>query len=202
MKTIKIFFLGLLVWGMGYECKAQLSVGIQGGVSTGSAAIDHIGDSFLNTIEGKNIMGYEAGLYAKLKLGPLFIRPSALYEYRQGQVTYYNNGSQFNNNFSLHKIQVPVIFGLHLIGPLGIEAGPQYNYLMAVTDSYGDYSVNMGKNGLGYRVGAVLDFKPVFFNVSYQGVTTYNDGNNARFREPYALVFGVGLRLFGGGDDD
>lgn len=149
-------------------------------------------------------MGFEGGLYAKLKLGPLYVRPAALYDYRYGDVDYVDfNGNPHVNSFSMHKIQVPLTFGLKLIGPLGIEAAPVYNYILSVTDRYDEYDVALGKNGLGYRAGLIADFNTIFVNVSYQGVTYYNDqNNNARFKEPYKIVFGLGIRLGGGGNDE
>jgi hypothetical protein len=124
-----------------------------------------------------------------------------MYDYRFGDVDYTdNNGNARVHSFSLHKIQVPITLGLHLLGPLGIEAAPVYNYILAVTDRYDEFSVDLGKNGLGYRAGVIADFNTLFVNVSFQGVTYYNsDNNNARFKEPYKIVFGLGFRLAGGG---
>lgn len=203
MKSIlKTIGLAATLLGFSSQGHAQFSLGLQGGVSTGTTRIDQIGAGFTDVIVGDNIMGFEAGLYAKVKLGPLYIRPAALYDYRFGSMDYSDhNGDHRVNDFSVHKIQVPLTFGLKLIGPLGIEAAPVYNYILAVTDNYGEYDVALGKNGLGYRAGLIADFNAIFVNVSYQGVTYYDsDNSNARFREPYKIIFGLGFRLAGGGD--
>jgi len=200
MKTIlKTFSLAIALTALSYQGQAQFSMGLQGGVSTGTTRIDQIGAGFTDVINGDNIMGFEAGLYAKVKLGPLYVRPAALYNYRYGDVNYVDmNGTSHTSSFSMHKIEVPLTVGLKLIGPLGIEAAPVYNYIMSVTHQYNDYTVDLGKNGMGYRAGVIADFGPLFVNVSYQGVTYYNGGSTARFKEPYKIIFGLGVRLAGG----
>jgi len=202
MKNVfKTISLALALIGLSLTGRAQVSLGLQGLVSTGGTRIDEIGPGFTDVIQGENILGFEVGPYLKLKLGPLYLRPAAMYDYRFGDVDYTdNNGNARVNSFSVHKIQVPITLGLHILGPLGIEAAPVYNYILAATDRYDEFEVDLGKNGFGYRAGIIADFNSLFVNVSLQGVTYYDsDNSNARFKEPYKIVFGLGFRLAGGG---
>jgi hypothetical protein len=202
-KTIIVMGLFFLI---GNTCRAQIgfSGGLLGGVSFGSVNVDGTGESFNGDISGDNIFGFEAGLYAKLRLAPFYIRPELLYDYRNGQVTYYDNQSDdpHSDDFSVHKLEIPLLFGLHIIGPLNVEVGPVYNYLLTVTENYNSNDVNLGRNGLGWRAGVVAELGGLLLGFSYQGATYSSGSNNASFSEPYKLVLGVGVRLGSTGDPD
>src|SRR3954465_6037827 len=72
--------------------KAQVDFcgGIIMGASTGSVSIRDLGKAFKSSIEGDNILGFEAGAYAKMLLHPVYIKPELLYDYRMGQVSYHD----------------------------------------------------------------------------------------------------------------
>ncbi|MGV3630788.1 MAG: hypothetical protein ACO1O6_06265 [Bacteroidota bacterium] len=177
----------------------MLSGGVVGGVSTGEVRMNHVGDGFNDVVTGDNILGYEAGVFLKFKAGPVYIKPMALYNHQSGHVTFDDESVAYRAN----KIGVPVMFGLNILGPISIEAGPVYNYLVDVTQNFDDTrDWDVGQNGLGYRAGLAFDFGPLMLNASYEGMT-YDLGNSNRtgFREPSKLIFGAGLR-FGGGKKD
>src|ERR1051325_11246293 len=110
----------------------SLKGGIVLGVTSGDVKIDR---SFTNVMSGKNIMGAEAGFFLKAKLGPVFVKPELLYEFRTGTVqtpsdqTYSFENPEQSVTFNMHNLEVPVLFGLHLLGPLYAEGGPMYNYV-------------------------------------------------------------------------
>src|ERR1051326_4009085 len=196
----RALMLAALLWG-GTSLRAQVTGGLAAGVSYGSIRITDPGSAFNNAIEGKGIRGFEAGFFLKAKAGPVYVKPMALYNFRTGSVTYTTaNGAEGSSsstaNFSLHKIAVPVMLGFHIIGPLVIEGGPTFNYIASITEHYGDQTVALGNSGLGYRVGAGLDFDNVLIHLSYDGAASYREGSNkATFHEPYQLTLGLGIRL-------
>ncbi|HKC68003.1 MAG TPA: outer membrane beta-barrel protein [Bacteroidia bacterium] len=179
-----------------------LSGGIVGGISTGAVKIEDIGNRFTDVISGNNIVGYEVGAFAKLHIMPFYIKAMPLYSFNTGSVSYQteNNGTNINNtnNFSFQKFEIPVLLGLRIIGPLNIEAGPVYNYILQSQDNFGTNSVSLQRNGIGYRAGVVLELWQLLLHVSYEGAV-YNSSNidKATFKEPYKLVFGVGIKIGG-----
>lgn len=201
-KHIHYFIAGLLVLLFAHTSKAQVefSGGLLGGVTFGNVDIDDGGAGLNGSIKGDNIYGFEGGLYAKLKVGPFYGRPELLYDYRRGQVNYSDNNGSQSEDFSVHKIEVPVLIGLHIIGPLNIEAGPVYNYLMTVTEDYNSNNVSLGRNGIGWRAGAVLEIESLLLSLHYQGATYSTGSNSASFSEPYKIVLGIGIRLGSTGD--
>jgi hypothetical protein len=192
----------LLLLGNRSTAQVEFSGGLLGGVSFGAVELDDLGSAFDGAAEGDNIYGFEAGLYAKLLINPFYVRPALLYNYRNGQITYreQTSGSR-TTTFSQHKLEVPVLLGLHIVGPLNIEAGPVYNYVLSVTDRYNTTDVDLGRNGLGYRVGVVGEFGGLLLGLSYQGAAYTSGSNNATLHEPYKIILGVGIRL-GGADSE
>lgn len=178
-----------------FRLKSQVNVGIMAGVSTGAVEMKDIDQGFTDVVKGKNIMGYEMGIFLKLKAGPIYVKPIMAYAYQSGRVVYDGENVAYKAN----KIAFPILLGLNLVGPLSIEAGPVYNYLLNVTHQFDSYDWDFNKNGLGYRFGLALDFGQLILNLSYEGVS-YSLGNSrSDYKEPYKLIFGAALK-FGGKD--
>jgi hypothetical protein len=193
-----LFMVAFLLGGKTSNAQVEFSGGLLGGISLGAVELDDLDEAFSESIEGTNIYGFEAGVYAKLLINPFYVRPALLYDYRNGEVTYreQNNGSQ-TTRFSQHKLEVPVLFGLHIVGPLNVEAGPVYNYVMAITEDYNTNQVDVGRSGLGYRVGVIGEFGGFLLGLSYQGAAYSSGSGNATLHEPYKIIVGVGIRLGG-----
>lgn len=202
MKTItkQWVFVAAFVAGIFVaNAQTEFSGGVMGGLTMGAVEIRDLDEAFSDNIEG-DMYGFEAGVYAKLLINPFYIKPMALYNFRSGTVDYYDASSNSQqSDITLHKVEVPVLFGLHLIGPLNIEAGPVYNYLISVTDNYNSQTVDVGRNGLGYRVGANVELGALLLGLSYEGATYSAQSGNATFYEPYKVVLALGIRLGGAG---
>lgn len=184
----------------------SFDAGLIGGLSMGAVEIEDVDDRFAEGIEGDYLFGYEAGVFARLSLGPAYIRPQLMYRFQTGEVTYRPGADQSKqtSNFQSHRLQIPVMIGLHVLGPLSIEAGPVYNYLLSSTERFGDNDVSLSRNGIGYRVGPAIDLNRFMIFASYEGMVN-NDSNAGRstFREPYRIIFGLGIALgTDSGDDD
>lgn len=197
-KNIKTFLTMAITIAIAGTSSAQVFTGgITGGVSTGAVKIENTGNKFTDVIQGNGIYGYEAGLFAKVNLGPFYIKPMALYTFGTGNVSS-SSSPQSTTNFNLYKIETPLMLGLKIIGPLSIEGGPVYNYIIQSTTNFSDNEVSLANSGIGYRVGAAAELGRILLNLSYQGVT-YNamgtDYSKVVFKEPYKLVFGVGIKL-------
>lgn len=198
MKTIKrkaAFVLTFLCLFFVAHAQMEFSGGLIGGFTMGAVEIRDLDEAFTDNIEG-DMYGIEAGVYTKFLLNPIYIKPMALYNFRRGSVDYSDasNNSQ-SSDITLHKLEIPVLLGLHIIGPFNIEAGPVYNYLISVSDDYNSQTVDVGRNGLGYRVGANAELGGLMLGLSYQGAFYSSGSGNGTFYEPYKIVLGIGLRL-------
>ncbi len=170
----------------------SFTTGIDLGISKNSVAISDIGNSFTNTVKGNNIMGIEGGLFERLNLGPVFIKPMLLASYQGGTVTFYNNdGSVNSSKFNYGNVEVPLLFGFSILSVVRLEAGPVYNWIYA-THYANDNSIRLEPSGLGYRVGANAELGPINFGVAYQGITNKSSGlSNATFSTPNELIFSL-----------
>ncbi len=198
MKKISLV-VAMLALAIG--AKAQfIKGGFQGGVVTGPVKIENIDNRFTDVINGDNVYGFEAGVFLKAQVGPLYIKPMALYGFRYGDVTYTPNGESApqNTNFTMHKVEVPVMLGVKFLGPFFAEAGPAYNYIFGITNQFGNNTVNVTQKALGYRVGVGAELGPVILSVNYGGATYAFSGDRATFREPHKLIFGLGIASGGG----
>ncbi|MCB0396286.1 MAG: hypothetical protein KDD36_06520 [Flavobacteriales bacterium] len=160
--------------------------GVKVGGGNGNLRIEY--DKPEDIVKGENINGIEAGLFLQLDLNGLYVRPEALYLNRLGTVNHTDNSP-----ISIHRIQFPVIVGLHLLGPLSIEGGPAYNHILEINHELGN-DVRIRRDGLGYRIGPVLHFNRVMLYANYEG-QVISLGTGSRLSEPSRLNFGVGLAL-------
>lgn len=200
MSSKKTFILLFSVLLYSLSIKAQsLTGGITGGISTGSVKITDTDNQFVEVVKGNNIMGYEAGLFAKLSAGPLYVKPKFLLDFYRGTVNVYNadDDAVTSSKININKFELPVLFGFKLITPLYIEAGPVYNYIISATDKYADQDIKIKKSGLGYRAGAGVEFGKLDLNISYQGTWNNSSGSDdvSTFQSPSTIIFGVGIQL-------
>lgn len=196
--TMKKLALCISITLLAFAAKAQLKGGIVGGVITGPVKIENVGNRFVDVINGNNINGFEAGVFLKPELGFLYLRPEALYQFRNGTVTYTTtteNGQQ-TATFSLHKVEVPVLLGINLPGPFYVEAGPTFNYIVGITDRYNSNTVDVNQSAMGYRVGVGAEIGPLLLSANMGGTSAVISGNRATFSEPYKFIFGLGF-IFG-----
>ncbi len=185
--AIAVFMLAFL---RGY---GQIGAGVTGEITTTSVKIKNIPNSFVSTVNGDKITGYAGGLYLKLKVGPVYAKPKFLISHQSG-ITDVVFMDEHNGQvtISVTRLEIPVLFGLKIIGPLSVEGGPVYNRLLSATKDYGGYNIELQKTGLGYRVGANLQFSIIGLNVAYQGIK--NDGSGfASYETPNQLIFGASL---------
>ncbi len=163
----------------------SLTSGITVGATTTSAKFEDLGNSFTNTIKGNGIRGFEGGIFERINIGPVFIKPMLLGTYSSGTVTYYNNDG------SEGKIEVPVLFGIRFLHFLRIEGGPVYDWICTV-QCENDNSIKISPSGLGYRVGASVEFGVINLSLAYQGLTN-KSGSGTQFFSPNELIFSIAL---------
>lgn len=132
--------------------------GIQGGVNYNFGGdlteLNALNVSFDDIIhKAKSIEGYHGGLWAKISFSGLFIKSELLY-------------TQFKNEFSSNptyflttkKIDIPVVIGLKVLGPLYIFAGPDFQYIIAENFSVDNTEVTYDDFTTGLHLGIGVDF--------------------------------------------
>ena len=134
----------------GFGIKAGLNYGGNGDY------FNSIGDAYENP--DKNI-GYHFGLYGKLG-DRLYLRPELVYtQLKSG----YNDG-----DFKMSKLDVPILVGAKIIGPLNVFAGPAFQYILD-TD-YKDITIGDVENdfSVGLNIGAGLTLGKLGVDIRYE----------------------------------
>ncbi len=161
-----IVALGLLLTSFTAEAKL---VGL--GLSAGSHNSNYKIKGY-DAIE--NGSGFQVGASATIKMPILFsVTP---------ELIYYNDSFKITNSSILggkckvrnKTIDMPIVFGMSLFGPLRLEAGPTFTlYNNAKGDFYGDKSgsIDLGsiESNTGYVAGLKLTLRKIVIGARYYG---------------------------------
>lgn len=116
---------------------AQSSWGIKGSLlfNSNGKLIDEAGDIIDN--KGKGESGFNVGVYGKLDLGLIYIRPELVYSQASSE---YEIMTGVTESYKMSSIDLPVLVGIRIIGPLNLLAGPAFKFI-----------TNSELNGLEYN---------------------------------------------------
>ncbi len=175
---------------------AQTDGGFILGISTSSVKMSDMNRSTATTADGTNILGFEGGLFARFHFGPFYIKPMALLSYQSGQLNFYNSdGSTQQANFNVGKFEVPVLFGVHFLRILNIEAGPVCNWLFQ-SNTDANNTLKIQPVGYGYRVGANVELGRFLIGLDYQGlVNPSSSSSNITYNVPNELILELGFNI-------
>lgn len=148
--------------------------GIKGGLNYGSVGdLEFTSEFAQDTFSKENKTGYHAGLFYKMNLvGGVFIQPELLYtklntEYTNNDVTI--DADPLNYEFS--KIDIPLLIGIDILGPLNVKAGPSFQYILdtGFEDIDIDFEDPEKSFTVGYQLGVGATLGQLGFDVRYEG---------------------------------
>ena len=171
MKITKSILLSAVFGFFGLTAFAQgdSGFGLKGGFNYNGNGdyFESIGD--VAREPDKNI-GFHAGVYGKVDLGRVYVRPELYYSKTKSDYD--------DDSFEMSKIDLPVLLGIKIIGPLHLFAGPSFQYILnteydgiTIDDVENDFSV-------GAHLGAGVNFGKLGVDVRYE--RGFGD-NEARF---------------------
>ncbi len=145
---------------------------------------------------GDSKIGYHVGAYYEFNFSKLYLRPEVVYTKTQSEY-----GS---SNYDMSKIDVPVLLGIDVIGPLSLFAGPAFQYTL--DNGLDDVNISDVENDItvGFNFGAAVKFGNIGLDVRYERGFTQNeasilDSNNVRIgtldSRPSQLIFSLSLKL-------
>jgi opacity protein-like surface antigen len=152
---------------------------------------------------GKNNVGFNAGLSAKINLPvSLFLMPEIYYTTFKTEFTVPGSNNTTIEAKS-NRIDVPVLLGLRILGDnLGLFVGPVASYNLSKDNQYQDFKENAANNfTVGYQFGAQVQLKKIIVNARYEGAFSddqrdfFNSNNtNETIRyDARPSLFSVGL---------
>ena len=197
----RIVFVSIVFFTTLFFANAQSGFGIKGGLSYNTNGelkefVNETGTIIDNKGSGKT--GFNIGFYGKLDLGPIYLRPELVYTKTTSE---YELNSQ-TEDYKISKLDMPVLVGLKLIGPLNIFAGPAFQYYLnndlkgiAISDVKNDFTI-------GINIGAAVEFGRIGIDVRYERGLSENEAswtNSSTIftldSRPEQIIFNLSYRL-------
>ena len=182
--------------GTGFGIKAGLSYNKNGDL------IGSIGDAGQNIVEGaEGKTGYHFGFWGKLDFPKVYLRPELVYS--KTKSSYDVDGD--SQDYDISKLDLPVLFGVKIVGPLHVFAGPAFQYIL--NNDLGDLEVEDVKNdfSLGLNAGVGVNLGSLGLDVRYERGFSENEarfiGNNITDIEgrvdsrPSQIIFALSVKL-------
>lgn len=193
--TTRIFtFTWLLLLITGFA-QAQFHVGFKAGVNAGK--VD--GESFKEEFNYSYLLGgfAEIGVGKRVSINPevLFSQTNATRD-----TSFKNTLPDFNSKqlkAKLNYLSIPILLDVKLIGPLHVQAGPQFGILLNKNKSLLQNGGEAFKHG-DFSLVAGAGVKLSMFRVSARYVIGLSDINNITDEDQWknqALQFSVGIAL-------
>ncbi len=192
-----LFFTALLVAGFSTSLFAQSGsgFGIKAGLNYGGNG-DYFESVTTNFENPDQNVGYHIGVFGKLG-NKLYFRPEIVYTKTKSD---YDKG-----DLDVQKIDVPLLVGLKVLGPVNVFAGPSLQYILdtdfgvaTLNDIDNDFSV-----GLNFGIG--LNLNRLGIDLRYErgfsdNEATFIDNNNVISLDrldtrPEQLILSLSYRL-------
>jgi len=180
----------------GFGIKAGLNYNKNGDL------ISSVGNASENIIQGSDgKVGYHVGFYGKLDLPKIYLRPELIYT--KTKSSYDVEGG--TNDYDISKLDLPVLLGYKVIGPLHIFAGPAFQYTL--NNDLEDIELDDVKNDftIGAHFGVGLNLGKIGLDVRYERGFSENEaeiiGDNIADisgrvdSRPSQIIFGLSLKL-------
>lgn len=134
------------------------SIGLKGGLNY-NANGDYFESISANAENPDRNIGYHIGLYGKFG-NSLYFRPELVYTKTKSE---YNSGE-----FDMQKIDLPLLVGIKVIGPISVFGGPALQYILDT--EFEDISINRVENdvSVGLNFGIGLNLNKIGLDLRYE----------------------------------
>ncbi len=136
--------------------QGEKSFGIKAGLNYNSNGklIEEFSNATTDINQGADSkVGFHAGIYGKIDISNLYLRP---------ELVYTKTKSDYNGtDFDMSKLDLPVLLGYKIIGPLSVFVGPSFQYILdtdlegvELSDVKNDFTVGLNV-GVGVQLGSL-----------------------------------------------
>ncbi|MBU2998169.1 PorT family protein [Cellulophaga baltica] len=177
--------------------QSEQGFGIKAGLNYGATGdyFDAARDAY---DDPKGNVGYHVGIFGKIG-EEIYLRPELVYTKTK---TDYEN-----NSLDMSKLDLPVLIGVKVIGPLNVFAGPAFQYILdtdysgvTLGDVENDFTVglnigagvNLGKIGIDLRYERGFTENEVTVIDANSGISTIGDRIDTR---PDQLILSLSLKI-------
>lgn len=158
MKILPLYYFLLFFTQLSFS---QFEYGIKGGLNFDSSGdIVVVADQLQKEgfLDGK--IGYHMGIYAEVDFLVFYLRP---------ELQYTRVSSHYENQFiDTSRIDLPISFGLVLVGPVSLFLGPTAFISLSQVSNELNLDEIQNKTSMGLHIGARLKLGPVGFDLRYE----------------------------------
>lgn len=158
MKILSLSYFLLFFTQLSFS---QFEYGIKGGLNFDSSGdIVVVADQLQKEgfLDGK--IGYHMGIYAEVDFLVFYLRP---------ELQYIRVSSHYENQFiDTSRIDLPISFGLVLVGPVSLFLGPTAFISLSQVSNELNLDEIQNKTSMGLHIGARLKLGPVGFDLRYE----------------------------------
>ena len=171
MKKSALIFILLL----NASAYSQGNLGINFGLNDDSfGSIENIQNTIdTYELDLKNVTGFQFGVFTEIDLITFYVRPEINFVFsksNQGSALLSGNISEdiLKHNFKTSEIQVPVIFGYNILGPISVFGGPSFKYNLKTSSDIFDLEDIKDKYKLSLLLGSRIKIKSIGIDLRYE----------------------------------
>ena len=157
---------------------AQGNLGVTFGLNDDNfGTIENISNKIDNyNLDIKNSTGFQFGVFTEIDLITFYIRPELnLIFSKSKNATAYEGNSILDQSINIAEhsykstdIQVPVIFGYKILGPISVFAGPAFKYSLSNSSNKFDLEDIKDKYTLSLLLGSRVKFRSLSLGLRYE----------------------------------
>ncbi|HER40793.1 MAG TPA: hypothetical protein ENO10_06190 [Salinimicrobium catena] len=184
-----LFILGISLSGVAQTYSYGLKGGVNysmGGVAQGerSGVIDRNNDGVPNEpnkwngiAEASGQMGFQFGAFGQVNFGKFFVRPEVVYTSIERLYDWPKYPTEFHtpikgSEHSVQKLDIPLLAGYNVWGPIDIYAGPVYSSIMNTEIMSGDQGEGLNlvvqNSPINAQVGVKAEFGRFGLDLRYE----------------------------------
>jgi hypothetical protein len=162
-----------LVCLISFPAFSQVKFGIKAGAETNTVPTYHVGsgDATIEALKDAQ-WGYHAGLFVRVKLGPVYLQPEAVFASTSFDYNVTESSVTDLKTQTFNRLSVPLLIGFKL-GPLRINAGPAASIMIGSPKALiedPDFDQMYKGSVWGYQAGIGIDLlKRLTLDVRYAG---------------------------------
>ena len=154
---------------------SQGNLGISFGLNDDSfGSIENISSTIDNyDLDLKNATGFQFGVYTEIDLITFYVRPELNFIFskaNQGSALLSGNATEdiLKHNLKSSEIQVPIIFGYNILGPLSIFGGPSFKYNLKTSSDIFNLEDIKDKYILSLLLGTRIKMRSLGIDLRYE----------------------------------
>lgn len=179
--------LFILVFLVSSAVMAQSGFGIKGGLNygdNGEIAFQDVSNAGEDVLQGgDNKMGYHLGIFYRAGGSGFFIKPELVYTQTKSSYSFNSTTA----NYEISKIDLPILIGINVLGPVEVFAGPSLQYILDNKFEGIELGDVEEEFTIGAHLGAGIQLGGIGVDVRYERGLKENEATVLNLNNPEGL---------------